>query len=215
MHGPQYAPLYSIPECARYLGLPAARVRSWVTGSGDSGPLIQAAGSEPTSLSFVNLVELHVLAALRQRHKVPMQRIRPAIDALEDRLGVHHPLARRELLTDGLNVFTEHLGQLLNLSRGQFAIRVMEAYLDRVEHDSKGIASRFYPFSRGDELDAPKLIAIDPTVSFGRPVIFGTGVRASVVANFFKGGESIADLADEYRLDANQIEEAVRYELAA
>jgi uncharacterized protein (DUF433 family) len=179
--------------------------------------LVQPAGSEPTALSFVNLVELHVLAALRRRHQVPMQQIRPAIDYLQDKLAVRHPLARRELLTDGLSIFAEHLGSLLNLSaQGQIAIRdIMEAYLERVEHDEAGLAYRYYPYSRGDGRQAPKLIMIDPGIAFGRPVIAGSAVRTAVIAKFVKAGETISDLAADYRLQPAQIEEAVRYELAA
>jgi uncharacterized protein (DUF433 family) len=218
----RHVPIYSIPEAAGHLGLPVPTVRSWVTGGQSKSPartvpLVQPAGSEPTALSFVNLVELHVLAALRRKHGISMQQIRPAIDFLQDKLAVQHPLARRELLTDGLNIFTEHLGKLLNLSaRGQIAIRVIiEAYLERVEHDVAGLAFRFYPYSRGDGRQAPKLIVIDPAISFGRPVIAGSGVRTAVVAKFVKAGETILDLAEDYRLQPAQIEEAVRYELAA
>ena len=221
----RYAPLYSIPECARYLGLPAPTVRSWVTparagkGSGASAapPLVPPAGADPIALSFINLVELHVLAALRQRHKLSLQRIRPAIDFIQNELRVHHPLARRELLTDGLNLFTEHLGELLNLSAGgQIAIReIVASYLKRVEHDEAGLAQRFYPFSRGDGRAAPMLVVIDPLVSYGRPVIVGSGVRTSVITGRLKYGEAMTDIADDYRLQPQQVEEAVRYELAA
>ncbi len=222
MDDPRHVPLYSIPECARYLGLPAPTVRSWVTaaasGAGsDNLPLVQPAGTDPTALSFLNLIELHVLAALRRRHRVAMQKIRPAIDFLQNQLEVKNPLARRELLTDGLSIFTDHLGDLLNLSAGgQLAIReIIEIYLERVEHDKEGLAHRFYPFSRGEGREAPKLIVIDPNISFGRPIIAGSGVRTAVVANFFNTGETITELADEYRLHSSQIEEAVRYELVA
>lgn len=223
----RYAPLYSIPECARYLGLPTPTVRSWVAPAGKKGdssssgdtpaPLVPPAGADPIALSFINLVELHVLAALRQRHKLALQRIRPAIDYIQNELGVHHPLARRELLTDGLNLFTEHLGALLNLSdRGQIAIReIVASYLKRVEHDDAGLAQRFYPFSRGDGRDAPMLVVIDPLVSYGRPVVAGSGVRTAVITGRLKSGEGMADIADDYLLAPQQVEEAVRYELAA
>ena len=146
-----------------------------------------------------------------------MQQIRPAIDYLQDKLAVRHLLARRELLTDGLSIFAEHLGSLLNLSaQGQIAIRdIMEAYLERVEHDEAGLAYRYYPYSRGDGRQAPKLIMIDPGIAFGRPVITGSAVRTAVIAKFVKAGEKISDLAADYRLQPAQIEEAVRYELAA
>ena len=219
MDDPRHVPLYSIPECARYLGLSAATVRNWVTGTDDdSGPLIQPAGSEPTALSFINLVELHVMAALRRHHRVPMQRVRTAVRYLEHQLRVEHPLARRELSTDGFSIFTEHLDRLLNLSaRGQLEMReIVQAYLQRVEHDEEiGLAVRLFPFTRGDRQRAPTLIVIDPSVSFGRPVVMGSGVRAEVIVDFFNAGETISDLADEYRLQPFQIEEAVRYALAA
>ena len=216
----RYVPIYSIPEAAGHLGLPVPTIRSWATGGQNKSPapmpLVQPAGSEPTALSFVNLVELHVLAALRRKHGISMQQIRPAIDYLQDKLAVQHPLARRELLTDGLNIFTEHLGKLLNLSaQGQIAIRaIIEAYLERVEHDEAGLAYRFYPYSRGDGRQSPKLIVIDPAVGFGRPVIAGSGVHTEVIASRVKAGELMMDLADDYRLQPAQIEEAVRYELA-
>ena len=222
MNDPRNVPLYSIPECARYLGLPVPTVRSWVTAAAsdvesDNLPLVQPAGTDPTALSFLNLIELHVLAALRRKHRVAMQKIRPAIGFLQNQLGVKNPLARRELLTDGLSIFTDNLGDLLNLSAGgQLAIReIIEIYLERVEHDEEGLAYRFYPFSRGEGREAPKLIMIDPNISFGRPIIAGSGVRTAVVANFFNAGETIAELANEYRLQPTQIEEAVRYELVA
>ena len=147
-----------------------------------------------------------------------MQRIRSAVQYLERQLRVEHPLARRELLTDGFSVFTEHLESFLNLSaRGQFEMReIVRAYLQRVDHDDDiGLAVRLFPFTGGDRHQAPTLIVIDPSIAFGRPVLMGSGVRADVIVNFFNAGETIADLADEYQLQPFQIEEAVRYALAA
>ncbi|MCE2501795.1 MAG: DUF433 domain-containing protein [Dehalococcoidia bacterium] len=86
--------------------------------------------------------------------------------------------------------------------------------LKRVEHDDDGMPTRFYPFTRGYGREAPKLVVIDPSVAFGRPVIAGSGVRTGVVARRIKGGELISDVADDYLLEPSQIAEAVRYELA-
>lgn len=219
MDDPRHVPLYSIPECARYLGLPAPTVRSWVSRNSIGGaPLVQPAGVEPTSLSFVNLVELHVMAALRRHHRIPMQRVRPAVDYLQNELRVEHPLAHKVLLTDRFSIFTDHLGQLLNLSsRGQIEMReIVHTYLQRVEHDKEmGLALRLFPFTREERQRAPTVVVIDPTVSFGRPVVAGSSVRTEVIVDFFNSGETIADLAEEYRLAPYQIEEAVRYALAA
>ena len=144
-----HAPLYSIPECARYLGLPVSTVRGWLAAPGtdpaDAGRrLVKPAGSDPTALSFTNAVELHVLAPLRRKRGVPSGAIRSAIDYLGGKWEDRHPLARREFSTGGCGLFAEHLGKSLNLpAKGQLAIReAMASYLARVEYNDGGIASR-------------------------------------------------------------------------
>ncbi len=194
MDDPRQVPLYSIPECARYLGLPVSTVRRWIISHGaaltdDDRRLVKPAGSNPTALSFTNLVELHVFALLRRTWRVSSREIRAKIDGLNRNGQTKHPLASREFLA---------------YSRDQ-----------RVELGEDGLPSRYFPYTRGYGEKDPKLIVIDPLVSFGRPVIKGSGVRTSAVARFTKGGETIAELADDYALLPEQIEEAVRYERAA
>lgn len=146
-----------------------------------------------------------------------MQKVRPALQYVERKLGVSHPLAHQQLLTDGVNLFAEQFGKLVNLSReGQLAVReLLVAHLRRIEHDTDGLALRLFPFSRGESLDVPRIVVVDARVAFGRPVIDGTGVRTEVVANRLKAGESISDLAVDYGVGVGAIEEAIRYELAA
>ena len=72
----------------------------------------------------------------------------------------------------------------------------------------------FFPFTRKRQPDEPKLIVIDPSVSFGRPTIIGTGVATAIVAERYKAGESVDELAEDYGCERKNIEEAVRCELA-
>lgn len=216
---------YGLPETSHYLSLPESTLRTWVRGrryptadgKGFSPPLITLPDPQEPLLSFTNLVEAHVLAAIRRRHGVPMQRVRTALRYLERVLQVPHPLARQELLTDGVDLFVERFGQLVNLSReGQLAVKeLIQAHLRRIEHDASGLAQRLYPFTRGQDLNPPKVVVLDPRISFGRPVIDGTGVRTEVIANRLKAGESVRELAKDYGLEIGKIEEAIRYELAA
>lgn len=226
MRDPRQVGAYGIAEAAHYLSLPAATLRAWVrgryyrtsVGRQFSEALIRLPDLEEPLLSFTNLVEAHVLKAIRRRHGVPMQKVRPALDFLEKRLQVDHPLAHQQLLTDGVSLFMEHFGQLVNLTQdGQLAVReLLEEHLRRIEHDTEGLALRLFPYSRGDEIvDVPKIVVVDPRIAFGRPVISGTSVRTEVVASRLKAGESVAGLADDYGVEVGQIEEAIRYELAA
>lgn len=51
-------------------------------------------------IPFVGLAESLVLAAIR-RSGVPMQRVRPALEALSEGLGLDHALASKKLYSDG------------------------------------------------------------------------------------------------------------------
>jgi len=168
-------------------------------------------------LSFTNLVEAHVLDAIRREHGVRLKEVREAIRYMQSRMHVEHPLALRGMVTDGRDLFVRHYAQLINVSQeGQLAMAgILDAYLRRVDWDEAGFAIRLYPFTRKRELEEPKSIVIDPEISFGKPVLVGTGVPTSTVAERYKAGESVEDLATDYDLKRDEIEEAIRCELRA
>lgn len=223
---PRDLPAYPVSKAAHYLYVPMATLRSWVVGrmypiSGGNRhfePLITVPEGKPLLLSFTNLVEAHVLSAIR-KHGVRLPNIRSAVEHLQKHYGIDHPLADARFKTDGLHLFIEALGQLVNVSmQGQLAMReVMEAHLQRVEHDPKGLAARLFPFTRygATEVDQPRTVMIDPRIAFGRPVLVGTGIPTAVLADRYKAGDSIQDLAADYECDRELIEEAIRCELVA
>jgi uncharacterized protein (DUF433 family) len=222
---PRDMPAYTLPEAAHYTGVPFTTLRSWVIGrhyptsEGDKFfmPIIVRPDPEKPLLSFINLVECHVLAAIRRQHRVPIYSVRRALNYLTERSKTEHPLARQSFQTDGLDLFIEEYGQLINVSmKGQLAIRdLLEVHLRRIEHDQSGLALRLYPFTRKPESKSPKLIVIDPRVSFGKSVVVGTGIPTSIIADRYKTGESIDDLAEDYGRKRFEIEEAIRSELQA
>ncbi len=215
-------PAYSVAEVAHYLNLPKSTVRYWAMGRDSSPALIEAAALNPVALSFLNLVELHVLAAIRRKHTVPMHKVRSAIDYLQENTcnGSEklHPLLSKQLQTDGLDLFIEQYGKLVNISmEGQLAMReVMQAALERIKRDSNGIPIKLYPFTRSHIGNAaPAIVVIDPALSAGRPVISGTGLATEIIAERYKAGETIAELAMDYERQETEIQEAIRCELRA
>jgi uncharacterized protein (DUF433 family) len=227
-HGrdPRELPAYSVADAARYLHVPQATLRSWFAGRtyprqqggpGSFKPLLAPADAQTGRLSFLNLVEAHVLRALRTHHGVPIRAVRPALDHAARQLGIPHVLLSDALLTSAGEIFLEHYGQLINLSRsGQFAMRrVLEAHLRRVERDDRHIPIRLYPFLTGrDEADI-RSVVIDPSVSFGRPVVTGSGVTTSTLVQRLDAGETIEHLAHDYGIDSALIEDAIVFEKAA
>ena len=219
MNDSRQLPAYAISEAAHYLAVPAATIRYWSVGRGCYEPLIQVPVGIPTVLSFLNLTELHVLAAIRREHEVKMPSVRRAIRYLAENaqgeMDRRHPLISRDLETDGLDLFIEQYGQLINISQaGQTAMRaIINAALRRIDRDPAGVPVKLYPFTRRATDDSPAMIVIDPRLSAGRPVIAGTGLATQLIAERYKAGESISDLAHDYERGNEEIEEAVRCEL--
>ena len=175
------------------------------------------AGKESGLLSFANLIEAFVLRALRAEHGVSIKAVRNALRYAETELKVDRLLLNRRLSTNGGELFMERYGRLINLTRsGQYAMRaVLDAHLKRVEWSADDLAVRLYPFVRGELADAPRLIAIDPGIAFGRPIIVKGGISTQAIADRIDSGESIVEVAEDYGLSDREIEEAVVYERAA
>jgi uncharacterized protein (DUF433 family) len=88
--------------------------------------------------------------------------------------------------------------------------------LDRVERDLAGLPSKLYPFTRSVDTSHsrsdPKIVVINPRISFGRPSV--GGVATSAIWSRFRAGDSPAHLAEDYGLSPEAIEEAIRCEAA-
>jgi uncharacterized protein (DUF433 family) len=217
-------PAYGLPEATRYVKLPIATLRSWVVGRAypkgqmvaTFQPLIKPARKNPPLLSFYNLIEAHVLRALRTEHGVAIKSVRNALRYAERSEKIERLLLRKDLLTDAGKLFLSRYGQLIELSAsGQLAMRkVFEEHLKRVEWDEWQFPVRLYPYVSA-EPTASKPIAIDPSIGFGRPVVVRAGVSTRAIADRIDAGETVADLAEDYDLKPEEIEEAVLYERAA
>jgi uncharacterized protein (DUF433 family) len=217
-------PAYSITEASRYLRLSPATLRSWFLGRpyptakglSQFAPVLKLAKKDPATLSFSNLIEAHVLRALRTEHGVPLVEVRQALAYAQRELKIDQLLLREELRTAGGRLFLDRYGELVNLSAsGQLAMwKIFEAHLRRVEWGELRSAVRLYPFVVSESADA-KPIVIDPRISFGRPVVGKAFVSTRTILDRIDAGERVEDVARDYELTDQAVEEAVVFERAA
>jgi uncharacterized protein (DUF433 family) len=216
---PRDLPLFPIANAARVVRIHPATLRAWALGrsyptrSGPKSwnPLIRVADPKGGFLSFVNLVELHVLSTLRGK-QVRVDRIRSATKFIREEVGTDHPLADVDVHTDCVDIYVEYLGRLTNVSSAQTTLRpLVERYLERIERDEKGLASRLFPITRDDGSNA-RSIVIDPSRRFGRPILASTNLETAIVADRFLAGDSTAVLAGDFGIDESKVEEAIRFE---
>lgn len=210
-------PSYKVSEIAQCLGVPPATVRYWAKGQGEHRPVITIPDyhHKPTLLSFFNLAELHVLSAIRREHRIPLPKVRIAQDYLVEIARSlsesSHPLISYELQTDGIDLFVERIGSMINTSKGgQQEMRpLMEEIFKRIARDDQGVPFRLRLFPHGaTQLD---IAIVDPNLAGGRPVLNGTGIPLQIISERFVAGDSVSDLAYDYKREPREIEEAIRW----
>jgi uncharacterized protein (DUF433 family) len=218
-------PAYGIAEAAGYLRLPVSTLRSWLLGQsyrvGDRSkffkPVIEIADRKERQLSFINLVEVFVLAGIRREHEIPLPKVRKAVDYLRRTFNSTRPLSDEQFETDGIDLFVEKMGSLIGATQeGQIQMRdIIRDRLERVRRDPKGVPQKIvlFPARSGSKGNAD--VVIDPRLSFGRPVLDRLGVRTSILAERFDAGESIEVLAREYEAPPEAIQNAIRCERRA
>jgi uncharacterized protein (DUF433 family) len=203
-----------LQEAVGYLGIPRSTLQHWAR-DGDGEPLIttfEASGREAT-VPFIGFAEAYVLSAFRKAG-VPIQRIRPAIEALTSTIGVEHALASQKLYTDGAEVLFDYAtkrreDELLELTvvrtgQRQFT-EVVRDYLKRIKYGNDGWAEqvRLPIYEHVD-------VVVDPQRAFGLPNVVHGGARVEDLVDRFQAGDSIADIANDFGVATDEVEDVIR-----
>ena len=206
--------VYTPREAARLVGTNAQQVLRWTRGSGPSEPLWQAhyqfLDDEITEISFLDLVEVRVVAAMR-RAKISLQSIRFAISFAKEKFGIERPLASQSFKTDGTEILmeaVEHDGEFVSLSKkrpGQKVFReIISQSLNDLEYEGEYVA-RWRPkrFSQ---------VVIDPNRSFGDPILDKFGVSTKTLHEELKHFGDLSYLAKIYEIPKKALRVGVLFE---
>lgn len=206
-------PAYQVAEAARYAGISASTVTAWHNSAKASRALLNAR-SHRAALSYLQLIEVAVVAALREQ-KVPLKRIREAREYMANILKADYPFARYSFKTDGRRLWMDYSqvigrkkgkGKLLSLNEnGQLAWdAIIGGRLRDFEYDGTGIVIKWNvagPDSR---------VFIDPRVSFGAPVV--EGIPTWILAGRRKAGERVTEIAEDFGIETESVLSALQFE---
>lgn len=207
-------PNYSPAEAARYFHIAPSTLQYWTHGL---RPLVNLASARTRLFSFKNLVELYVLEGLRRRG-LRFKTVRQAVENLLMHEESRHPLADFDLrVLDRDLVFCrgEHV---LNVSLGgQYEVTNWVApYLRRVDRDPYGRAQKIFPILTKSQIESnvhsPCSVSIDPEICFGLPTLVGSRITTGFIASRYRGGDSLAAIANSYDRSVAEIREAIEWE---
>jgi len=204
-------PLYSQTEAARIIQAPPTSFTRWAHGQrfkqrqegrwGESAPLLT--GVRPgrgLTVPFNALAEGYVIEAFR-RAGLPMARIRPAIDVLRDEIGIDNALLSQRLMTDGAEILIRNgEGDLVVVRNHQGVFKeVVSEFLKSMQYENGYVSLIHLPtFEVVD-------VVVDPNRNSGHPTIERIGVRVEDVLSRVRAGEAIAEVGEDFGLDAREL----------
>ncbi|MEE6282849.1 DUF433 domain-containing protein [Georgenia sunbinii] len=213
-------PMYSHADVDRHLGLHSGTARRWLNGyrrgRDEYPPVLRPSPAGEDVVTWGEFVETRLLSEYRNRG-VSLQRLRPAVERLREEFG-RYPLAHarpflevegRELvrrIQDDVGLPRELQLVVVRSGQGLISARPVEAFVRAVDY-ADGMAVRLRPAS------SDSLVLIDPERQGGRPVV--RAVPTDVLLEQFNAGESVSELAELWELSTEEIESALRYEVAA
>jgi uncharacterized protein (DUF433 family) len=208
--------VYGTAEAAGILGLRPDRVRAWLDGSERQGkrypPVIRREHTGDDIVTWGEFVELGYLREYR-RKGVPLQRLRPIIDALRHEFATPYPLATAKPYIHGkeLVLSLQEDNSLpsaiaIVVRSGQTFALAEEAhrFFKKVEFPDGGDAHRLRPAG----LASP--VVIDPLVRFGRPTV--RGVATERLWELHDAGETVEAIAAGYDMAEHLVQAGIAYE---
>jgi uncharacterized protein (DUF433 family) len=216
--------IFTVPETARMLMLPEARVRRWLLGSKNDE---SALPSPPVYvdgvpwLTFADLVSAMFIDAFRSQG-LSLQRIRRMADKAAARYDTERPFSIRSFATDGKRIY-EWLGEepeaktgksrrrndprdLVDFETGQAAIKtVVKPLLRNLDYGKATLtAERWWPLGQA------RGVVVDPEIALGEPTIQGIPTR--VLHGPKAAKETATNVAKWYGLKRAEVLAAWAYE---
>lgn len=172
---------------------------------------------EPTGSSDLTWGEFIEAGYLREyRRDLPLQRLRPLVEALRAELKTPHPLATAQPLVGGrdlvwnLQTSLDTPEELWIVVGGDQLVLgdAASSFFKRVHFDPTTLEAERYVV-----MEAEPPVVVAPMVSFGIPTI--RRVRTEILAELVEAGESpdvVADIYRDYEITAGDLEIALRFE---
>lgn len=206
---------YGVPEAAKLARVNQHTARGWITPSRDGRrkPLLSPDLSQIDgryALSFLDLIDLLVVGRFREQG-VSMQTIRRVYRKLATDLDTRHPFGHRQLFTDGRKIFLGTVDdvddpRLIEVLSQQHAMPdVLLPFLKQIDYGPETDTAIRWRIADG--------VVLDPTRSFGKPLIAEEGTTTFVLAHAYHANGQDAELvADLFDVSPEAVRQAVAFE---
>ena len=214
--------IYSVPDAARLTRVSTWRIRRWLRGyrfrtkkKEYHSPPLWHGQLEPIdrslALGFLDLIEIRFVDAFLKAG-VSWIMLRKAHERGAELFKNPHPFCTNRFVTDGRDIFVElhrRTGEssLLEIVNSQHVFaQIMRPFLKELEFTEGDVLVRWRPTT------TKRLVVLDPTRNFGRPIVIQHGVPTEVLAGATNACGSIQEVSRWSEVPEDEIEDAVEFE---
>jgi uncharacterized protein (DUF433 family) len=212
-------PVYGLGQVDWVLRLHPGTARRWIDGYERNGktypPIVRLGSTGDEIVTWGEFAEARLLSEFRGAG-IPIQRMRPAVEALREQFNERYPLAHalpyleergRELVQRVQEqVGLEKQLQLVVVRSGQLVLATQtDRFVRSVDFGSQGFVERMHP------LPDLEHVWLDPTRQFGEPTV--RAVPTAVIAEQARAGDHPRLISELYELTEDEVWQAIRYEL--
>jgi len=163
------------------------------------------------ALGFLDLIEIRFVDAFLNEG-VSWAMLRKAHAKGAETFKTDHPFCTQGFVTDGRDIFVELLKEtgarsLLEIVNNQHVfLEIITPFLKELEFDTSQKLLLWRPST------TRRLVVLDPTRNFGRPIVVKHGVPTEVLACAAKICDSLEEVSRWYEVTKAEIEDAVEFE---
>ena len=203
--------LYTLSEAARYARMSPITLSRWFKGDGYCERVFSL--EESKVINFLDFVQALAVRNLRLHYKVPLQKIRDAVDRAAKEFNISHPFAYKHttyLFEKEIWIQPEgkEIIQISGKEHHQSGFTaVIEGFYKDISFDPKtGLADKYRAYHRGKHE-----IVMNPKMRFGEPILDDCGYTPEALFEAAKTEGSTASAAKIYGVTKEQVEICVEY----
>ena len=220
--------VYTPAEAAFYARVSTRVMARWIFGDKQGKPVIKRQLNDPSEkvVTFMDFIQTLAIREIRNRHRLPLPKIREGVEEATTRYNIEYPLARQHTIylfsdqkgeahgeilirrpgdTDGIE---EKYVQVTGRAKGNLMIpSVVELFLKDLRFDPEtGFASEYTPMT-----DDGARIVLNPRLRFGEPVVYPGGYTAETLWHATNTEGGIQQAADAFGVSVGEVNLANKY----
>ena len=203
--------LYTLSEAAKYARMSPITLSRWFKGDGYCERVFSL--EESKVINFLDFVQALAVRNLRLHYKVPLQKIRDAVDRAVKEFNITHPFAHKHITyLFEKEIWIQPAGkEIVQISGKQHHqagfTTVIEGFYKDISFDPKtGFADKYRAYHRGSHE-----IVMNPKMRFGEPILDDCGYTPEALFEAAKTEGSIESAAKIYGVSKEQVEICVEY----